>query len=89
MSSPLKKLNAVSKAWTQKDKEDFSRGASKAGSLDLPKPKKAMPVDRVPQGEMAEIDASIERTQKANLADPSKASRLEKVNAARAKFFGK
>lgn len=78
--------NAYSKAWSQKEKEDFSKGASTGGSL-LPV-KKTEPEDKVPMGQMADIEKGVEKMQAANTADPSLAEKLNRVAKARAKFYG-
>lgn len=80
------KLDSIAKAWTQKDKEDFSKGASSGGPV-APKPK-AKPVDNVPMGEMADIESGVAKMQAANAKNPGIQSKLNAVAKARAKFYG-
>lgn len=82
-----RKLSAISKAWSSKDKEDFSRGMSKSGSL-LPAAKPKVPVDNIPEGEMAGIDRGIAEMQESNKKKPGLQDKLNAVAKARAKFYG-
>lgn len=87
------KMSEGGRAWNQGEKEDFSRGASKSGSISAEE--KSPETHEAKRSDVAyshpgedKVGNAIAATQQSNQADPSKASALEKTNKARAKFYG-
>lgn len=84
---PAKSLNAITKAWTQKEKEDFAKGAGQSGNLFADGGEDMSPHPVSWPGQTPAPDANVEAMQAANLKDPSIQDKLNAVAAARAKFM--
>lgn len=84
------RLSSGGGAYTQEDKEAFSRGASGEKTTASPIHKVSTSSTESSHHQESEdpTETAIAKTQASNKADPSKADALEKTNAAREKYYG-
>lgn len=83
------KLTAISKAWSNKDKEDFAKGMTGSGTLTPPEtPKKVIAPEMPAQAGETEEEAAVPAMQAANAKTPGAQDKLNMMAKARAKFYG-